>query len=198
MIEALVDDALAKGATALIGGKRLAEGAYKNGNFFPPTILTNITPEMRIVQEEVFGPVMLLMKFKTDAEAVALANNCAFGLQSSVFSRNSARAEGIARQIEAGATVINDFGMCYLNQNLPFGGVKYSGFGRMNGRDGLRGYTTPKAVLRDRFFGLGLVPKLYPVRAGDYAMARKTIRFLMAPGLLAKLKYLGKQAKDKV
>ena len=68
----------------------------------------------------------------------------------------------------------------------------------MNGRDGLRGYTTPKAVLRDRFFGLGLVPKLYPVRAGDYAMARKTIRFLMAPGLLAKLKYLGKQAKDKV
>ena len=194
LIEELVNDALAQGAQALLGGKR-PEGA---GNFFPPTVLTNITPQMRIAREEVFGPVMLLMTFKTDAEVVRLANDCEFGLQSSVFSRDVARAERIAAQIEAGATVINDFGMCYLNQNLPFGGVKHSGFGRMNGRDGLRAYTNPKALLQDKFFGLGIVPRLYPVKTGDYAQARKTIRLLMARGFWNKLRYLRRVASDKV
>ena len=126
-----------------------------------------------------------------------IANGTAFGLQSSVFSKNQARAERIARQIEAGATVLNDFGMCYLNQNLPFGGVKESGFGRMNGRDGLRGYTNPKALLKDRFWNLGVVPRLYPVQAGDYVQARRMIRLMFAAGLLQKLHYLRAQAGDK-
>jgi hypothetical protein len=117
-------------------------------------------------------------------------------LQSSVFSKNQARAERIASQIEAGATVLNDFGMCYLNQNLPFGGVKTSGFGRMNGRDGLRAYTNPKAVLSDRIWGLAPAPVIFPVKAGDYVKARKMIRLMLAPGLLQKLKFLGKQAGD--
>ena len=197
VIEDLVDDALASGAKALVGGKRLTEGDYAKGNFFPPTVLVDVHPDMRIAQEEVFGPVLLIMKFETDAEAVRIANGTAFGLQSSVFSKNQARAERIARQIEAGATVLNDFGMCYLNQNLPFGGVKESGFGRMNGRDGLRGYTNPKALLKDRFWNLGVVPRLYPVQAGDYVQARRMIRLMFAPGLLQKLHYLRAQAGDK-
>lgn len=190
VIETLVDDALEKGAVALTGGKRLTDGDKGAGNFFPPTVLTNVTPDMRITQEEVFGPVLLVMTFKTDEEAVAIANNCAFGLQSSVFSRNSARAERIAAQLQTGATVINDFGMCYLNQNLPFGGVKYSGFGRMNGRDGLRGYTNPKAVLKDRFFGWGVPPVLYPVKPDDYSKAKRFIRLMFAKGAGSKWRYL--------
>ena len=195
LIEELVEDALAKGARALTGGKRLG-GAHAGGNFFPPTILAGVTPHMRIAQEEVFGPVLLLLPFKTDADAVRIANDCEFGLQSSVFSKNQARAERIASQIEAGATVLNDFGMCYLNQNLPFGGVKTSGFGRMSGRDGLRAYTNPKAVLSDRIWGLAPAPVIFPVKAGDYVKARKMIRLMLAPGLLQKLKFLGKQAGD--
>jgi len=196
VIEELVEDALAKGARALTGGKRLSAGAYARGNFFPPTVLADVRPDMRIVQEEVFGPVLLLLPFQTDADAVRMANDSAFGLQSSVFSKNQARAERIASQIEAGATVLNDFGMCYLNQNLPFGGVKTSGFGRMNGRDGLRAYTNPKAVLSDRLWGLAPAPVIYPVKAGDYARAKKMIRLMFAPSWGQKLQYLRKQKKD--
>jgi len=175
VVDELVRDALANGARALVGG-RLPQGP---GNFYPPTVLVDVTPDMRIANEEVFGPVMLIMRVKDDAEAVRLANATDFGLQSSVFSNNRPRAERIAAQLEAGATVINDFGLCYLNQNLPFGGVKYSGFGRMNGRDGLRAYTNAKAVLTDRF-PISIPPKLYPVKPGDYARARSSIRLMFA------------------
>ena len=185
VIETLVDDALAHGAIALTGGKRLP-GA---GNFFPPTVLVNVTPDMRIAREEVFGPVMLIFKVGSDEEAIALANSIEFGLHSSVFTKDRARGERIASQLEAGATVINDFGLCYLNQHLPFGGVKASGFGQMNGRDGLRAYTTPKAVLTDRFW-FSVPPKIYPVKPGDYANAKRGVRLVFAKGMLNKFKHL--------
>lgn len=182
IVDELVRDALANGARALVGGK-LPAG---KGNFYPPTILVDVRPDMRIAQEEVFGPVMLIMRARDDDEAVRIANGTEFGLQSSVFTNNRRRGERIAAAIEAGATCINDFGLCYLNQDLPFGGVKYSGYGRMNGRDGLRAYTNPKAVLTDRF-PFQVPPKLYPVKPGDYEKARQTIRFLYANGAGAKL-----------
>lgn len=182
IVDELVRDALAKGAKALVGGK-LPEGP---GNFYPPTILTDITPDMRITQEEVFGPVMLILRAKNDDDAIRIANNTDFGLQSSVFSQDRARAERIAAALDAGATCINDFGLCYLNQDLPFGGVKYSGYGRMNGRDGLRAYTNAKAVLVDRF-PFQVPPKLYPVKPGDYAQARDTVRLMFGRGIGNKL-----------
>lgn len=175
IIDELVSDALANGARALVGGKR-PEGP---GNYYPPTVLVDVTPDMRIANEEVFGPVMLIFKVEDDAEAIRLANSTDFGLHSSIFSQNRKRAERIAAALDCGASVINDFGMCYLNQNLPFGGVKYSGFGRMNGRDGLRAYTNAKAVLTDRF-PFQIPPKLYPVKPRDYATARNSIRLLFA------------------
>ncbi|HXG28833.1 MAG TPA: aldehyde dehydrogenase family protein [Nevskiales bacterium] len=175
IVDELVRDALAHGARALVGGRK-PDGP---GNFYPPTVLADVTPDMRIANEEVFGPVMLLMRVQDDEHAIRLANATAFGLQSSVLSRDAARAERIAARLEAGATCINDFGLCYLNQDLPFGGVKHSGFGRMNGRDGLRAYTNAKAVLGDRL-PFRIPPKLYPVKPGDYARARATIRLLFA------------------
>lgn len=182
VIDTLVSDALAKGARALVGGK-LPDGP---GQFYPPTILVNVTPDMRITQEEVFGPVMLIMRVANDEEAIALANSSEFGLQSSVMTNNRERGERIAAALEAGGTCINDFGMCYLNQDLPFGGVKYSGFGRMNGRDGLRAYTNAKAVLTDRF-GFHVPPKLYPVGADVYAKARSSIRLMYSSRVTEKV-----------
>lgn len=186
IIDTLVKDALAHGAKALIGGEIAHIG---NGTFYPPTILVNVTPEMAIANTEVFGPVMLIMRVKDEQEAIALANATEFGLHSSVITKDSKKGERIAAQLEAGATCINDFGLCYLNQNLPFGGVKYSGFGVMNGREGLRAYTTPKAVLTDRF-PIEIPPKLYPVGKNDYAKALASTRLLFSPDWKEKFRSL--------
>ena len=195
IIDALVKDALSKGAKALIGGEiATIDSTTEGGNFYPPTILTELTGDMDIVSSEVFGPVMLIMKVKDEQEAIALANSTNFGLHSSVITHDRARGDRIAAQLEAGATCINDFGLCYVNQNLPFGGVKYSGFGRMNGRDGLRAYTNQKAILADRL-SLEIAPKLFPVAANDYESAKSTVQLLFAPSLKMKMLHLYRLAK---
>ncbi|RLT94841.1 MAG: aldehyde dehydrogenase family protein [Ketobacter sp.] len=183
LIERLVSAALKQGARALVGGEIKRIG---NGQFYPPTILVDVTPDMEIAYSEVFGPVMLVFKVRDETEAIELANATEFGLHSTVMSNDREQAERIAAQLEAGATCINDFGLCYLNQDLPFGGVKYSGFGRMNGRDGLRAYTNQKAVLADRF-GFGVPPKLFPVKPGDYDKGRETVRLIFSRSLTQRL-----------
>ena len=185
VIEPLVQDAIDKGATVLAGGKVL-DG---EGNYYPPTILTDLTDDMRIIREEVFGPIMLIFKVKDEQEAIELANSTEFGLQSSIITRSSARGERIASRLHTGGSCINDFGMCYLNQDLPFGGVKYSGFGRMNGRDGLRDYTNQKAVMLDRF-PIEIPPKIFPVKPQDYEVAKSSAYLLFAPGIGRKCRHL--------
>jgi acyl-CoA reductase-like NAD-dependent aldehyde dehydrogenase len=188
VIDTLVEDAKAKGVTVMCGGEIRKIG---NGTFYPPTILTDLTDDMRIIREEVFGPVMLIFKVKGEKEAIELANSIEFGLQSSVITKSGERGERIAAQLEAGATCINDFGLCYMNQNLPFGGVKYSGFGVMNGREGLRAYTCPKGVLSDRF-PIEIPPKLFPVKAVDYEIAKSSAYLMFAPGMGRKVKHLAR------
>ncbi|MBQ0795200.1 aldehyde dehydrogenase family protein [Zhongshania sp.] len=188
IVDKLVKDAIAKGARVICGG---AINEDLQGNYYPPTILADVSPDMAISYEEVFGPVMLIMRVSSDEEAIALANSTDFGLHSSVITKSRRRGEKIADQLEAGATCINDFGLCYLNQDLPFGGVKYSGFGRMNGRDGLRAYTNQKAVLSDRF-PFEIPPKLFPVGASDYDVALASTRMMFSNGLIQKLKHLCK------
>ncbi|CAA0080907.1 Putative succinate-semialdehyde dehydrogenase [NADP(+)] 2 [BD1-7 clade bacterium] len=183
--EKLVTDAIAKGATVLAGGKR-PEG---NGCFYPPTILTDLTDDMDIVTTEVFGPVMLVFKANDEEHAIAMANDSNLGLQSSVITHDRARGDRIASRIESGAVCINDFGLCYVNQDLPFGGTKYSGYGVMNGRDGLRAYTTPKAILADRF-PLEIPPALFPVGSKDYDSAKASMRLLFGRGIGYRLKNL--------
>ncbi len=183
IVEKLVDDAIAKGATVLVGGKRDKSLA---GNFFPPTILADLTEDMDIVSSEVFGPVMLLFKVKNDVEAVAVANDSELGLQASVITHDRQRGDRIAREIQAGGVCVNDFGLCYVNQDLPFGGTKYSGFGVMNGRDGLRAYTTPKAILTDRF-PLEIPPELFPVSSHDYEISKNSMRLLFGRGIGLKI-----------
>ena len=121
--------------------------------------------------------------------AIALANDCAYGLSSSVFTRDHARGERIARQIVAGSTVINDFAMHYMAQDLPFGGVRGSGFGRLNGPEGLRGMCNTKAVVSDRLpFHNAL--KMYPVKPAAYDTARGVFKLLYSGSLAGRARGL--------
>lgn len=158
-VQMLIDDSVAMGATLVCGGKA-------SRNFFSPTILTNVTPTMPVAKEEVFGPVLVVMKFKSDDEAVSVVNACEFGLGSSVFSKDVARAKRIADQLRTGMTNINDFGINYLCQSLPFGGVGISGFDRFAGKEGLRANCIVRASTTDRIPWIKtVVPPLlqYPI-----------------------------------
>eukprot|EP00775_Hariotina_reticulata_P003897 gene3897-4151_t len=138
-----------------------------------PTLGAGVTRDMQIYYEEVFGPVMTVIPFDTDEEAVAIANDCHFGLGSSVFSRSIRRGRKIASQLEAGMTSINDFNATYMCQ--------YSGFGRFGGPEGLRALCIPKAVAEDALPWLmkTTIPPLWqhPVgpAAGPFAVALTTM-----------------------
>lgn len=184
IVDRLVQDALLKGAKALCGGHReLAPGAQ----FYPPTVLVDVNHSMAVMREETFGPVMSIMRVRDDDEAVRLANDSSFGLGSTVFSTNHARAARIAGRISAGATCINDYGLAYMANDLPFGGVRQSGFGRLQGREGLRACTNMKAVMSDKL-PLHLPAKIYPVKPGDYEMVKAAVELLYRPKNLRGLK----------
>lgn len=128
------------------GGKLMTGGVLPDGpgNFYPPTVIAGLSPDAPIVQEEIFGPVALLFTFKTDEEAVALANATEFGLGASIWSRDLERAQRLASKVEAGAVFINDF--VRSDPRASFGGVKGSGFGRELGALGARELTNSKLV----------------------------------------------------
>jgi len=138
-LEDLVKDAVAKGARLLAGGKRLEHPTWTHGFYFAPTVLVDVTTDMKIAQEEVFGPVVVIMRFTTDEEALRIVNCAPYGLGASVFSSNAERAERLVSGIRSGMCNVNDFAVNYLCQSLPFGGVKISGFDRFAGPEGLRG-----------------------------------------------------------
>lgn len=153
IIQDLIDDAVKKGAILHVGGKR---NPTLNGQFYEPTLISGITSDMRISQEEVFGPVMAISKVPNndDAECVRMVNNCNFGLGSCVYANEQKRGERIAAQIKCGMSTVNDFGVNYLIQALPFGGVKESGFGRFAGPEGLRACCLERSVVVDKIPGV--------------------------------------------
>ncbi|MEW2167027.1 NADP-dependent succinic semialdehyde dehydrogenase [Streptomyces sp. NPDC007084] len=133
-LEELVDDAVENGATVLCGGER-PEG-LRDGWYYAPTVLADITPEMRIHQEETFGPVATLYRAADLDEAVAIANDTPFGLSSNVWTRDEAEVERFVRDIEAGGVFFN--GMTASHPAFPFGGEKRSGYGRELSEHGIR------------------------------------------------------------
>ncbi|CBQ68372.1 related to aldehyde dehydrogenase [Sporisorium reilianum SRZ2] len=172
-LEQLIADAVAHGAKLLVGGKRFQHARWKHGHYFTPTLLTNVSPEMAIANEELFAPIFLIMPFPTaDVDAaIRIANGTRYGLGSSVFGSNLDQCTYVGDRLQAGMVNINDFGVSYLNQGLPFGGVKKSGYGRFAGPEGLLAMTQPKAVTRDRVFSwirTGIPPRLdYPLERPD-------------------------------
>lgn len=141
-LEELVDDALARGATALCGGQRPKE--QERGWYYSPTVLADVTEEMRIHREEAFGPVATLYRVADLDEAVSLANDSPFGLSSNVWTRDDADIERCARDLEAGGVFFN--GMTASHPGLPFGGIKRSGYGRELAGHGIREFCNATTV----------------------------------------------------
>lgn len=137
-IEMQVREAVTEGAKVLTGGKKMP------GAFYPPTVLANITKEMKVVNEEVFGPVAPVIVVKSDDEAVEIANNTPFGLGGSVWTKDLKRGERIARQIEAGSVFVNS--IVKSDPRMPFGGTKESGLGRELSHWGLREFVNIKGL----------------------------------------------------
>ncbi|MDY6272604.1 MAG: aldehyde dehydrogenase family protein [Selenomonadaceae bacterium] len=141
---AYIEKGKAEGAKVLIGGGRATEGALAKGYFVQPTIFGDCTPDMTIVQEEIFGPVLCLQKFHTEEEAIALANGTTYGLAAGVFTQDTGKALRVVKKIRAGITWVNEFGPVY--NEAPWGGYKQSGIGRELGTYGFDEFTEVKQV----------------------------------------------------
>jgi betaine-aldehyde dehydrogenase len=142
-IEGYIEAGKSEGAELLCGGERLG-GALANGYFLSPAIFDHTTPEMRIVQEEIFGPVLVVQTFDDEAEAIHLANDTVYGLAGAVFTQDVAKAHRVIRKLRAGITWINTYHPTY--NEAPWGGYKQSGIGRELGTYGYEAYTEVKQI----------------------------------------------------
>lgn len=146
-ILSMIDDAEFDGARLVTGGGAPAAAELATGAFVEPTIFADVAPDSRLAQQEVFGPVLAITTFRTDEEAVAIANGTDFGLASGVWTKDVTRAHRVARDLVAGTTWINTYR--YSAAQAPFGGVKQSGYGRERGLEALDEYLRTKNVLMD-------------------------------------------------
>ncbi|MGW4502331.1 succinic semialdehyde dehydrogenase [Micromonospora sp. NPDC004336] len=181
-VTAHVTDAVERGATLHTGGRHRPDiGPY----VFEPAVLTGVAPGMRMYAEETFGPVVAVHRFGTDDEAVALANDTAYGLNASVFSGSGARGEAVAARIDAGSVNVNDgYSAVWGSADAPMGGWKDSGLGGRHGADGLLRFTRVKTVARQR--GLDLAPAYHRPGAHSAAWTRRmttALRLLRRSGL---------------
>jgi succinate-semialdehyde dehydrogenase/glutarate-semialdehyde dehydrogenase len=174
----LVADALDKGAVLRAGGKR----APREGLFFLPTVLAGCDHRMRVMKEEIFGPVVPIMKVDGVEQAVQLANASHLGLNAYVFTRDRERGRRVAERIEAGSVLVNDVLSNYGTPEAPFGGVKHSGLGRTHGEQALLDMCQARHVSYDRISAGGLVPIGFPYTPARYRLWLKAIRALWSGG----------------
>jgi succinate-semialdehyde dehydrogenase/glutarate-semialdehyde dehydrogenase len=139
-LEDQVQRSLRAGAKPLLGGTRLTGP----GAFFPPTVLTGVRPGMSAFDEETFGPVAAIVPAADEEQAIVLANTTVFGLGAAVFTKDAARGEAVARELEAGCCFVNDY--VRSDPRLPFGGIKQSGYGRELGQAGIREFVNAKTI----------------------------------------------------
>lgn len=140
-----IDIAKSEGATIACGGERYTENGCENGCFIKPTLITDVTNDMRIAQEEIFGPVAVIIKFKTEEEVIAMANDSEYGLGGAVWTRDLNRALRVSREIETGRMWINTYNQ--IPAGAPFGGYKRSGIGRETDLSILDHYTQKKNIM---------------------------------------------------
>jgi acyl-CoA reductase-like NAD-dependent aldehyde dehydrogenase len=176
-VEALVEDAKAKGARVLIGGYRVPGDGY----FYAPTVLVDVTPEMRLMQEEVFGPLLPIFRVDSLDEAVTASNHGNFGLTGSVWTRDERKGAELAQQVRAGAVNVNDHAFHWGEPGASWGGVGASGFGRTNGAQGLMEMVNLKFISTDARGGV-LDLWWYPYNEALSQHLRNTVRFLYGSG----------------
>jgi len=145
-VEEHIADAVARGGRLIIGGKRLAVADSAGGHFFEPTVLADVTAEMRLSSEETFGPVVPISTFSDEREVVRIANATPYGLAAYFYTRDAARIWRVAGALETGMVAINDFALS--SEVAPFGGVKASGYGREGSRHGLDEFLHTKYMLQ--------------------------------------------------
>jgi acyl-CoA reductase-like NAD-dependent aldehyde dehydrogenase len=136
--------AKAEGGEVLCGGARLTGAEYARGSFYPPTIITGLSNQARVCQEEIFGPVLVVLPFADDAQLLQQANDSVFGLAAGIWSEDFRRAWALARRLEVGTVWINTYKK--FSVSAPFGGFKESGLGREKGRQGVLAYMQQKSV----------------------------------------------------
>lgn len=179
-----VEEAVQQGARLITGG-RCATGTHN----YAPTLVADVTPSMRIAVEESFGPVLAAAKFRTEEEAIALANASPYGLSASVWTADRERAVRVARAIETGNVSINNALATQANSALPFGGVKESGFGRYKGAFGLYSFCNVKSVLLDKVrFRSDF--HWYPYSRRKYALFSQLLEVLYKDAKPALLRFL--------
>lgn len=199
-LEQRVRDAVAHGATLLAGGRRWTHPKYPQGHYFAPTMLANVTPDMEIAREEVFGPVLLLMRADSVDDAIRIANGTEFGLGASVFGRDPRLLDQVTRRLRCGNVAVNDFATYHVCQ-LPFGGVGGSGYGKFGGAEGLRGLSLEKSVVYDRFpFISTKIPAVLAYPIPDVKKAWAVVKAIndvgYARGVFARLRALRTLAKN--
>jgi succinate-semialdehyde dehydrogenase/glutarate-semialdehyde dehydrogenase len=179
IIEEHVADAVAQGARVLAGGRR---NPSQKGLFYEPTVLDGVNHQMRIMREETFGPVLPIMRVADEGEALRLANDTSYGLNASVFTRDKRRGVEIAKSIDSGCVVVNDCMLTYGVPESPFGGVKDSGIGRVNGELGLRSYCNVQSILIDRM-GSRNEALWYPYSARKLGVIQRAMKLLWGTSL---------------
>lgn len=167
LIDAHLDDALRKGA-------RLTTPRRREGNRFHPMVLRDVSHEMRVMTEETFGPVLPIMPFRTESEAIELANGTCYGLNASVWTRDQERAARVVRSLAAGSCAVNDVVKNIANPALPFGGERQSGWGRYHGPEGLRAFCRTKAIMVNDSASATEM-NWFPYRASSYEIVKSLI-----------------------
>lgn len=173
-VERHVEDARARGAQVLAGGRR--NPAYA-GLFYEPTVLTDVDHDMLVMKEESFGPLLPIMRVRDEAEALRLANDSGYGLNANIWTRDKRKGVELAKSIDSGCAVVNDCMITYGIPESPFGGVKASGIGRVNGEIGLRGYCHVQSIVVDRF-GAKTEMLWFPYDARKAKLLRRMLRFV--------------------
>jgi acyl-CoA reductase-like NAD-dependent aldehyde dehydrogenase len=178
-VAAHVDDAVTKGATVLTGGRARPD---IGPTVYEPTVLVDVTPEMRVFAEETFGPVVAVYRVSNDEEAVERANDTTRGLNASVWTGNRRRGAVLARLLDAGMVSINDaYTVGYTSLAAPMGGMKHSGVGRRHGPEGLTKFTVTQTVARNR--GMDFLPAGDDAAAAAKRLSRMLRLFGRLPGL---------------